>query len=56
MGADHTQLGGFELSVSMRREAQAEAGAVLGLQIGAINRLRSLLETQRQTAKLMAGL
>ncbi|TXN79064.1 class I SAM-dependent methyltransferase [Methylobacterium sp. WL8] len=51
-----TQLGGFEFYVSMRREAQAEAEALLGLQIGAINHLRGLLETQRQTAKLMAGI
>ena len=50
-----TQPGGFEFYVSMRREAQTEAGAVRGLQIGAINHLRGLLETQRQTAKLMAG-
>lgn len=50
-----TQPDGFEFYVSMRRDAQTEAGALLGLQVGAIDHLRGLLEARRHTAKLMAG-
>ena len=49
-----TQPGGFEFYVSMRREAQAEEGALLAMQVGAIDHLRGVLETHCRTAKLMA--
>lgn len=49
-----TEPGGFEFSVSMRRDAETDPEALRGMQAGAIDHLRGILRRQQRTARLLA--